>query len=45
VIVVCIRMSVVLRLEGEYLRIMGECCVHGLIFGEGVEYLTVANNK
>ncbi|PMD64881.1 uncharacterized protein K444DRAFT_520287 [Hyaloscypha bicolor E] len=31
------RMPVVLRPEGEYFRFMGECYVHGLMFGEGIE--------
>jgi hypothetical protein len=31
------RMPVVLRPEGEYFRFMGECYVHGLMFGEGME--------
>jgi hypothetical protein len=31
------RMPVVLRPEGDYFRFMGECYVHGLMFGEGME--------
>jgi hypothetical protein len=30
------RMPVVLRPEGDYFRFMGECYVHGLMFGEGI---------
>jgi hypothetical protein len=33
------RMPVVLRPEGDYFRFMGECYVHGLMFGEGVKAL------
>ncbi|PMD43635.1 hypothetical protein L207DRAFT_510144 [Hyaloscypha variabilis F] len=31
------RMPVVLRPEGEYFRFMGECYMHGLMFGEGMK--------
>lgn len=31
------RMPVVLRPEGDYFRFMGECYIHGLMFGEGIE--------
>jgi len=31
------KMPVVLRPEGDYFRFMGECYVHGLMFGEGID--------
>lgn len=31
------RMPVILRPEGDYFRFMGECYIHGLMFGEGME--------